>query len=244
MFAGLSEAEAGDAWQGLKQFVEDAPDDYEITTPLHVAALPAQRLWDKTFLDENAPGAIKADDRPGARPRDFWWTGDGAQAGIFWHGYHSAWLPASLLQGEGRAKLADAWFEASRYWDVSFHFNKGLAGAGADTLSRSRDTSINPQVLDAFALAIIAGEGAPVFPSFDEPDLDAARGRARRMARSMAALKVAAPDAGNYLSECDFFNDDWRKASWGVHADRLDRIKQRYDPHGLFIVHHGVGSGA
>jgi FAD/FMN-containing dehydrogenase len=60
----------------------------------------------------------------------------------------------------------------------------------------------------------------------------------------MAALKTAAPDAGNYMSECDYFRADWRKASWGEHWTRLDQIKKRYDPDGLFVVHHGVGSEA
>jgi FAD/FMN-containing dehydrogenase len=243
LFAGLSGAAAGEAWRGLRNFVDASPGDYETTAPFQVLAAPARRLWDKTFL-EQIPGAIVADDRPGARPRDFWWAGDGDQAGAFWHGYHSAWLPASLLEGEGREKLVSAWFEASRIWDVAFHFNKGLAGADAATLARSRDTSMNPQVLDAFALAIIAGEGAPIFRGFPEPDRVRARENASRIAQSMAALKAAAPGAGNYLSECDYFNENWREASWGVHAARLERIKRRYDPQGVFTVHHGVGSEA
>jgi hypothetical protein len=29
---------------------------------------------------------------------------------------------------------------------------------------------------------------------------------------------------------------------WGPNYPRLSRIKQRWDPDGLFTVHHGVGS--
>jgi FAD/FMN-containing dehydrogenase len=242
LFSGLSEADADEAWRGMRDFVGASPDDYEIRVPFQVLSLPARHLWDKTYLDRTFAGAATPDERPGARPRDFWWAGDGDQAGTFWHGYYSAWLPASLLDGESRERLAHAWFEASRHWDVSLHFNKGLAGADSATLAQSRETSINPQALSAFALAIIAGEGSPNFPSFEKPDLVVARRRARQIAASMDALKVAAPDAGNYLAECDYFNDNWREANWGGHSERLNRIKQRYDPHRLFIVHHGVGS--
>jgi hypothetical protein len=60
----------------------------------------------------------------------------------------------------------------------------------------------------------------------------------------MAALRVAAPGAGAYLNECDYFQADWRTAFWGDHYGRLAAIKRRYDPDGLFTVHHGVGSDA
>lgn len=55
-----------------------------------------------------------------------------------------------------QAGLVDAWFAASRLWSVAFHFNKGLAGAPESALAASRETSTNPDMPDAFALAIIA----------------------------------------------------------------------------------------
>lgn len=242
VFQGIDQTTANAAWKGLSEFIGAAPGDYETPEPLQVRALPARSFWDATFFKAIAPDAIRFDMRPGARPRDFWWTGDGEQVGVFWHGYHSAWLPASLLKKEARDMLVDAWFTASRRWTVSLHFNKGLAGAEASALAASRDTSMNPQVLEAFALAIIAGAGPTTFPPAAQPDLVAARARARRIGDAMQALRACAPDAGNYLSECDYFNEDWRKATWGEHWARLAAIKQRVDPTGLFIVHHGVGS--
>jgi hypothetical protein len=35
---------------------------------------------------------------------------------------------------------------------------------------------------------------------------------------------------------------DWRTVSWGPHAPILDLIKAKYDPIGLFLTHHGIGS--
>jgi FAD/FMN-containing dehydrogenase len=243
VFQGLDTESARAAWKGLADFVKARPNAYQ-ASDLTVLALPARHFWNPAVLGKYAPEAIRLSDRPGARPGDYWWTGDGEQVGAFWHAYTSAWLPASLLEPQEKAKLADAWFAASRHWSVSFHFNKGLAGASAQTLAASRDTAMNPQVLDAFALAIIAGAGGPTYAGMPGPDLAEARDAAARVHAAMGALKAAAPDAGGYLSECDFFTRDWQVSSWGRHWTRLRSIKQRHDPDGLFVVHHGVGSEA
>jgi FAD/FMN-containing dehydrogenase len=58
----------------------------------------------------------------------------------------------------------------------------------------------------------------------------------------MKALRVAAPNAGAYVNECDYFQAEWQRAFWGANYPRLAAIKRRYDPEGLFTVHHGVGS--
>jgi len=34
----------------------------------------------------------------------------------------------------------------------------------------------------------------------------------------------------------------WSRAFWGEHYQRLRAVKAKYDPDGLFFVHHGVGS--
>ena len=243
-FQGLSEGDARAAWRDLIDFVEARPQDFSVTRPFLAVALPARRFWDGLFLKQHLPTAISNDDRAGAGPGDWWWAGDGEQAWTFWHGFASAWLPASLLRGNGRTRLAQAWFAASRRWPVGFHFNKGLAGASEATISASRATSINPDALDAFALAIVAGDGPSSWAGLPEPDLSKARTDAEHIQAAMAELRKAAPLAGSYLSEMDFFHPDWRRASWGRHWARLSRIKQRYDPDGLFVVHHGVGSEA
>lgn len=164
--------------------------------------------------------------------------------GWFILNYKSAWLPASLL-GE-QARLVDALFEASRHWEVGLHFNKGIAGAGPDEIAAVRDTATNPQVTESFALAIIAMGGPPAFPGMPPVERDEARARnvSERIDESMAALMTVAPGAGAYVSESDYFQPDWQSAFWGANYPRLAAAKRKYDPHGLFFVHHGVGSEA
>ena len=242
LFQGLDEAAAREAWRPLTEFVAAHPDDYRIDEALLVAAFPAQRLWDEAFLREHLAKAITVDNRPGARRGDWWWAGDKEQVGAFWHGYESVWLPSSLLEPEGRSRLAEAWISASRHWSTTIHFNKGLAGAPTDALTASRQTALNPQVLDAFGLAIIAMDGRSAFKGLPPPDIADARDDATRIRSAMQALREAAPAAGSYLSECDYALPNWQVACWGEHWARLSRTKQRYDPEGLFVVHHGVGS--
>ena len=65
-------------------------------------------------------------------------------------------------------------------------------------------------------------------------------GNQRRFAR--AELRRIAPDGGSYVSESNYFNSSWQDAFWGSNYPRLREVKAKYDPDGLFFVHHGVGS--
>merc|ERR1711972_189717 len=50
------------------------------------------------------------------------------------------------------------------------------------------------------------------------------------------------PNAGSYASEGDYFEPDWQHQFWGDNYEHLYRIKQKYDPRGLFVCRHCVGS--
>ena len=58
----------------------------------------------------------------------------------------------------------------------------------------------------------------------------------------MEAMMKVSPNAGAYVSESDYFQKDWQHAYWGSNYKRLLQAKKKFDPDGLFFVHHGVGS--
>ncbi len=242
VFQNLSKDEARAAFKPLLDFVDAHPADYEGQASLELASVPAKYFWNGWLYRIFARSAVNFDGRSGAPWTDYWWKGDGEQVGLFWHAYTSAWLPSSLLKPQNQTLLVDALFNASRQWSVGLHFNKGLFGAPAAAIEAARNTATHPDVMDAFALAIIAAGGPPVFDGFPAPDVATAGAHRDRVNAAMSALRAAAPDTGAYVNECDYFQPGWQTAFWGPHYPRLLEIKRHYDPDGLFYVHHGVGS--
>ena len=244
VFQGLDRQQAETVWQPFFHWVNGSPQDFTYQLTPRIVAVPARNLWDPVFLKKHFPSAVLSDDRPGAPSDNIFWTGNLAEAGHFLSGFQSLWLPASLLQSDRRSGLADALFAAGRHWPVELHLQKGLAGGSAQAVSATRDTAMNPDVLGSFALAIIGGEDPPAFPGLSghEPDLDLDRRHARRIGQAMSELKGVAPGAGSYFAESDFFEPDWQTSYWGPNYPKLLGIKKKYDPGGLFFVHHGVGS--
>ena len=58
----------------------------------------------------------------------------------------------------------------------------------------------------------------------------------------MSEIRTLIPTVGSYVAESDFFEQAWQESFWGLNYPRLLDVKDKYDPDGLFFVHHGVGS--
>jgi hypothetical protein len=140
--------------------------------------------------------------------------------------------------------LADALFAAAQHWTVELHFNKGLAGGTAEAIATARNTAMNPAVVDAFALVISGAGGPPAYPGVPgrEPDVAAARSDAAAVTAAMDEIRKVLPRVGSYVWVTDFFQPNWQEAFWGENYARLRAVKDKYDPDGLFFLHHGVGS--
>jgi FAD/FMN-containing dehydrogenase len=97
--------------------------------------------------------------------------------------------------------------------------------------------------LPARPIIVADGEGA-AFPGMSRPSVDVPAAHRRRLEidRAAAELRKIVPGAGSYVSESNYFNASWREAYWGTNYPRLRAIKLKYDPGGLFFIHHGVGS--
>ncbi|MBV9621901.1 MAG: FAD-binding oxidoreductase [Gammaproteobacteria bacterium] len=236
---GLTDTQARAVWQPFFDWVRAAPQVFKEAEPLRAGAHDSRGWWD---VEGNS--SMKRDPRPGAPAGHGWWEGDQDQVGAWLHAYDSLWLPGALLAPAAQPRLVDALLAASRHYEVGLHFNKGLYGAPAPVLDAVRDTATNPEVTAAFALAIIAGGGGPAYPGLPgpAPDLAAARSAAAAIAAATAELRRVAPEAGSYVAESNYFNPRWQRDFFGTNYPQLAAIKRRYDPQGVFFVHHGVGS--
>ena len=241
-FQGLDQPQAEAAWKPFLDFLAASPRDFVLVEAPKIHAIPARHYWDPEYRKRVLPKSVVFDNRPGVSADNVSWAGNQIEVNIFIYGYESVWLPASLLEQQNR--LADTLFASTRHFEVQLHFNKGLAGAPADKIAAARDTAMNPAVLDAFALALIAGgdpQTAPGLPGH-EPDLAAGRKAAMAIAAAADELRSIVPVAGAYVSESNFFDKSWQQSFWGPNYSRLQAVKAKYDPMGLFFVHHGVGS--
>jgi FAD/FMN-containing dehydrogenase len=243
VFQGLDRQQAQAVWKPFFDWVASSPQDLAIVSAPKIPALPARRWWDASVL-KRVPGNVIADDRPGAPAENIFWSSNLGEAGAVWYAYQSAWLPALLLEADRRQSLADALFAAAKHLGVALHCNKGLAGAPADAIAAAKDTAMNPAVTDSFALAISGAFGEPAYPGIPghEPDEAAARKQAADVEASMDELRKLLPRVSSYVWETDFFQPNWQVAFWGENYLRLLAVKDKYDPDGLFFLHHGVGS--
>ena len=242
VFLGLTDEQAEAVWKPFKAFVAASPNDFEYTDELGVGTMPMRHWWDAAWSREHHRDAFTADPRPGAPAGNVWWKGNTGECNAFLYGYESLWMPAALLKDP--ARLSDALFEASRHFEVEFHFNKGLAGAPAERIAAARDTAMNPAVAEAFTLALIATGAPNSNPGVKghEPDLTQGKRELAAVTASADRLRVLAPDSGSYFNETNYFERSFQKSFWGPNYPRLQSVKKKYDPDGFFFVHNGVGS--
>lgn len=230
----MTEEEARETWRPLLDSLE--PDRY--TSQIDFSELPLASLWDARAWAQRDPGFITHDPRPD-KPW-FWWTTNQGEVSAYIYSYQSMWVPRTAFAD----RLGEVFFQASRHAPFKLHYNKGLAGAAPDALERTRNTAVNPAVLDASALIICCLRADASIPGMagHEPDPVKGKAAAARVQAAMDLLRAAMPGSGAYSNEADFFEPDWQSSFWGENYPRLLAIKRKYDPENFFRVHHGVGS--
>lgn len=250
LFQGLTQAQAEQTWAPFFDWVTARPADYTFTQQPGFLAVPGQDFWNVAWYEQFFPELIHKlvvpDTLPGAPEDYYYWSLNTGEVGWFLNTFQSTWLSQQLLEPENQPALVDALVRASQFWEVELHCNKGLAGGTADAMRRTADTSMNPAVLDSFALALATSkQQQSVYPGIPghEPDLTQGRQQAKLVTAAMAPLRAFRERPASYFNETDYFESDWQTAFWGDHYARLLRVKERYDPGGLFFVRHGVGTG-
>jgi FAD/FMN-containing dehydrogenase len=238
---GLDEAAMRAAWAPFLDSLRREPSRFVFKAEPVAIAVPASQFWEPEWL-RKLPGLVLPDDRPGASQDNVFWASNLSETGQVLNAYRSAWLPASLLAPARRDGLVDALVAGSAEWSMSLHMNKGLAGGAPEAIAATRETAMNPAVLDAFALLICAADAPPAWPGIrgHEPDVAEGRAQAVRVGRAMQPIARLVPDAGSYVSESDYFETDWKRSHWGANYARLAAAKRRYDPATLLRGHHCV----
>ena len=241
VFHGLTQDAAIAAWKPFLSWIAERGDDYRLDSDPLILAIPARRFWDPSFL-RSVPGLVLGDDRSGASAGNVFWATNLGEAGQVLYAYESMWLPAGLLDSDQQQRLAAALIAASSSWSVTLHTNKGMAGGAPSAIAACRETTTNPEVLNAFALVICAADAPPAWPGIPghEPELEKGKREAARVRTAMEPLRRLAAGAGSYVSETNFYDQGWQAAYWGEHYQRLAQIKRKYDPGNVFRGHHTV----
>lgn len=216
----------------------------QFTIKTNYISIPPTKVWDYRFWEENHPEMIVMNTMPGAKKGEFWWAPNSGEVFKYWYTYQSWWLPIELFDIGNIKKLTRLFYNASRLTTVAVHMNKGLGGASTDAVRRTSETSTNPSVLNAAALVIMGAGSNEVDHGIkgQEPNKEQAEEEVHKINKAMNYFRRTAPHAGAYVNEADYFEKDWQRVFWGDNYGRLLKIKKQYDPDGLFICHHCVGS--
>jgi len=240
-FQGLTQEEAEQTWKPFEKLIAQKGNsikmDYKIIT------IPAQHLWDYDYISKNYPDfMVKGGNDNGTQY--WWWKGDGAQVSHYWYTYQSRWVPSHLFSVGNTHRLANLLFDASRFWDVELHLNKGLAGGSEEALKTARLTSMNPASTKAPLLVVMGAGESPAFSTIKGMTPHKIKGEtaARKINAAMTIIREATPGAGAYGNEADYFESHWQEALWGENYSLLLEIKHKYDPENVFTCHHCVGS--
>lgn len=244
LFHDISETMAKYTLAPLRAWMNQQQGLYSIDDS--VIVIPADKLWNEEYMTKNHPELITRNPEKGAPKSQFWWTPNSGEVAKYWYAYQSWWLPISLFTDENAGKLAEAIYQSSRITATTLHFNKGLSGAPQDVITEGRKTATHPSAFDAAALVIIGAGSNQVYPGVKgkEPDMEKAKTEAEHAKQAISYFVNAAPHAGTYVNEADYFMPDWQQAFWGENYAKLLEIKNKVDPDGLFYCHHCVGSEA
>ena len=249
---------AGEAvWSPFVKWVKSQPKRFAIK--INIDKISPQQEWH--YNSDNS--SMTLNKLPGAPKGQFWWAGDGEQAYAYWVSYQSWWLPMRLFEKKNRDRLANTIYKAAKqlpsFVSLQLHLNKGLAGAAADAVKRTRQTSMNPSVFHAAGLVIIASALPPAIvfgvpqhlPKKTQETIARLhltkndllpKNIAPAIDRAIDLIVNLAPNAGSYVNETSYFQPHWQQAFWGENYAKLLTVKKKYDPAGLFNCHHCVGS--
>lgn len=132
----------------------------------------------------------------------------------------------------------DAQFTALRGTGVTFLIGFNIAPTLRAGNVSANETAANPAWRSAL-MHVIVGTDVGI----NERDPEVVRKTVLQFTDGpMRKWKEASVGSGAYLGESDTMDPDWQQAFYGSSYPRLYRIKQEYDPRGVFFAETAVGS--
>jgi hypothetical protein len=244
-YLGIDEAKAKDIFSPfLDNLQADSEKKFDID--INFIAVTPSKLWSYDVKRNDKNHSMTLDNRPNVAKDQFWWTSNSNQISMYWYTYQSRWLPIRLFEEDQKELLAETLFKASRHTKsgLELHFNKGLANASSWAIESTKNTSINPKVLEAAGLIIIGSGKQGLSESDKDFNQDALIGNKTVLDvnKAMNLIKTITPNAGTYINESDYFLDNWQEEFFLDNYNRLKSIKVKYDPDFFFTSHFLVGS--
>ena len=141
-------------------------------------------------------------------------------------------IPRSVIKDN-----TDGLIDAIRHIMEANSTNWGGVGFNIAKAADPGQNSAHPEWRDAILLGYATMQNditaSPEFLAADQ----------RRLANDLLPpLQRLTPGGGGYMNEACFFETDWKQAFYGSNYDRLESIKNKYDPHHMFYALTAVGS--
>ena len=244
VFQGLDRSGAQAVW---KPFLDalDADKEWKVEfSPLKIVATSARTFWSPTLV-KRVLGFIKKDDRPGVPETNVFWPGDQGQAGPV-HARLRLGLAAGVAAGAGPAERARRYAlrrepppqpVAAPQQGARRRVARGRGRGPGHGRQPGRARRLRAPDHGRGGRAGLSGRGRPRARRRCRP-----AARPRRSAGRWKRSGSSCPRPAAYVSESNYFEPRWQEAFWGANYARLLAVKERYDPEGLFFMHHGPGS--
>jgi FAD/FMN-containing dehydrogenase len=138
---------------------------------------------------------------------------------------------ASSLQ-----KMVESW-KGNAVGHLQLAWQYGLGHGHPQALATFDDTVLHPDVADAVGTIKIVR-----FQPQHIGDKDSIGDFSAQQLEAHETLDRLLGPTGAYLNEAAFDQPDWKARFWGPHVPKLEAAKAKYDPQGLFVCHHCIGS--
>jgi hypothetical protein len=169
---------------------------------------------------------------------------ESSETSKFWAQNQARFFKFELFQDEASGagfasslqKFVESW-SGNADGHVQLAWQYGLGHGHAQALDTFADTSLHPDVAEAVGSIKLVR-----FKAQHLGDKDSIGDFSAQQLAAHGTLDKILGATGAYINEAAFDQPDWKARFWGPGVAKLEGTKAKYDPHGLFVCHHCIGS--